>query len=137
MEKTPLQLIWKFSVVNSSRNSKILSILLKELKPPYPDILKKMNLMWFSSLKCAFHQDCSPSKEDIKPPTEEATREKTFKYCASLAQKTNLYSMCGYPNSILALKPRKNRFIIQLMWLIVKGNLVLSYKKHYLYETGH
>ncbi len=128
-----------------------LKVLCCQLKPKFKDIEHNIKRVEVSLARytekdeldvilfpeMCFTGYCFTSKEDIKPYTEEATKGKTFEYCASLAKKTNSYIMCGYPELYIDPETNKESFYNSAYVIDRQGNLVLNYRKHYLYETDH
>jgi len=74
------------------------------------------------------------SKEDIRPFLEESTKGTTFEFCSSLAKKLKSYVIVGYPE--LYFDETNEEHMYNSAYVIDReGNLILNYRKFYLYDT--
>lgn len=74
-------------------------------------------------------------REDIRPLCEEAGKGKIFAFCSNLAKQVESYVMAGYPEIYIEPETNKEHFYNSLYVIDRQGNFMMSYRKHFLYET--
>ena len=74
------------------------------------------------------------NKSDIDPFCEECGKGKYFKFASQMSKILESYIMVGYPE--IFIDSNNQKFYYNSLYVVDrKGNLLLNYRKHHLYET--